>query len=142
MASSAPSPLTLNDNDKAQIIRSVLYRELTKLKRLSVPKVLLLDNKHIRPDWLPTILNIEVGLLDQAEIKSSLAADKVISYFFIGEFEIKDQRVRISFGKHEESKRSSSGSGSIYEYRRVSGKWRGRIVEGFGYCAAPGAENK
>ena len=142
VASSALSTQTLDDNDKAQIVRSVLYRELTKLKQPRFQKLLLLDNENIKSNWLPTIPDIEIELTDQAQINSSRAADKAISYFFIGKFEIKGKRVRVSFGKHEEGKRSSSGSGSIYEYRKVSGKWRGRIVEGFGYCAAPGPADK
>ena len=139
-ASSQPAP-ALSGSDKCQIVRSVLYKELTKRESSKLQTILLLNNDNVRPECLPVVLKVKIELLDQAHMQSSEDTDKRISYYFIGRFEIKRHRIRVSFGKHEQNKRSSSGTGTIYEYLRVSGKWKGKPVEGFGYCSAPGTDS-
>jgi hypothetical protein len=135
---SSKSTLRLSDNDKARIVRSVLRRALGKHSK--VRTIPLLINENVRREWLPIMSNVEFDLFDQPRILE--VKDQPVSYFFIDRFEIKGQKVRVWFGKHDQEKRSSSGTGTIYEYARVSGKWRGKAVEGFGYCAAPGHANQ
>lgn len=133
---------SLTGKDKTQITRSVLQREFAKRKLLNVPRILLLENSNLTSERLPKIPSIQIELIDRAQIMAGRQSGEPISYFFIGEFEIKGKTVRVPFGKRDMSKRSSSGSGSIYEYRRIAGRWRGRVVEGFGFCGAPGQQDR
>src|SRR5438309_2188789 len=117
--------LTLTNTEKAQIVRSVLLKELANRKWHGVRTVLLLNNENITPECLPRISNLRFELLDQTQIQIDVAEGEAISYLFIGTIESKGSSVRVSFGQHHESRRSSSGSGTIYEYRKVAGKWSG-----------------
>jgi hypothetical protein len=138
----ARTTLVLTETDKAQIIRSILRRELKRRKQPKGQTVLLLDSPYIKPGWLPTLSNVKIELLNQSEIEARVATNKVVSYFFFGSVQIKNRKVKVSFGQREVAKGRFSGSGIIYEYRRVSGRWRGRPTEGFDFCGAPGEENK
>jgi hypothetical protein len=138
----ASQPLRLADADKAQILRSVLRREIRKAKRTDVEAILLLNNNEMNQDWLPSIPNVEITLINADEVKAKRATADEFSYYFFSKLEVQGSKVIVWFGKYDERKRSASSSGTIYQYRKVSGKWRGKSTGGFGSCAAPAQEDK
>lgn len=135
-------PIKLADADKAEILRSVLRRELGKTRRTEVETILLLNNENIKQDWLPAIPNVRFALINADEIKAQRATASGVSFYFISKLEAQGLRVIVKCGKADEHKRGSSSSGSVYQYRKVSGRWRGKQTEGFGSCTAPAQEPK
>jgi hypothetical protein len=115
---------------------------MAERKELNRGTVILLKNGSISMDWLPTGTKPEFILLDFDEIRSRVTGDKEVSFFYFNIEEIKGNKVTVHFGEGHEASRSSWGSGLVYTYRKVSGKWRGKATVGFGICVAPGPEDK
>jgi hypothetical protein len=138
----AGQPVRLTDADKAQIIRSVLNREIGRFKLLTVETILLLNSDGINQDCLPSIPNVEITLINTDEVKAKRAEADEFSYYFFSKLAVQGSKVMVWFGKYDERKRSSSSSGTIYRYRKFSGKWRGKPTGRFVTCAAPAQEDK
>ena len=139
-SSYASQPLKLTDADKAQILNSVLRREIGITKRTDVKAILLLKNEIINRAWLPAIPNVEITLINNDEVKARRTTSGKISYYFLGKLEAQGSKVIVELGKQDE--RGSSSSGTVYQYRKVSGKWRGKPTGGFVTCAAPARAGK
>lgn len=139
-ANDAPS---VSNNDKAQIIQSMILRELSlsdeDRTRIVKPNPRRIDpcknskgsirteyilTKNIARSLLPKISCINFVLLGPEEIEAK--SQEGIQYLSFDRFEVKGSMVEIHLATVYTRGRFSTLTGVIYEYRKVSGRWRGK----------------
>ncbi len=140
--------LSISDNDKAQIIQSVLMRELSlsdeDRTRIIKPVPRRIDpcknsegskrteyisSKNITASLLPKISCINFVLLGQEELESK--SQEGIQYLVFDKFEIKGPKVEVSLATVYTKGKFFSTTGVAYEFRKVPGRWRVKEVGGY-----------
>ena len=123
--------IQLTDKDKAQIIKSILV-EIDFLNRgLRVgerKEVVYLSTENISPELVLEIRGVNLVLVNPKEVEER--AETGFSYYAFGEFKVKGPKVLVSFGDawRNDRARAASYRTTHYEYRKVSGRWRGKEV--------------
>lgn len=125
----ARAGLSLSESDRVQIIRSILSRTnfLGKDER---SKTAYLSTEHIPSQLLkemPAVEGVTFVLLTPAEVAEK--AERGFEYYALSNFRVTGRVVRISFVENHEVRATGyhSYAGREYEYRKVRGKWRGKI---------------
>jgi predicted nuclease of predicted toxin-antitoxin system len=122
----------LKDKDKAQIIKSILLEIdfLNRGLRVGEKKdVVYLSTANISPQLVPEIPGASLALLGPEEVEEKSKTG--LGYYEFGEFKVKGSKVMVSFGHTWRSDRGRVISYQMthYEYRKVSGMWRGKRVK-------------
>jgi hypothetical protein len=118
--------LQLMDKDKASIVRDVLMNENLLERGLRVGEVrgeIYLSTENISPLILPEISGVRFILLDPNEKDKRPKAGYTI--FEFSDFKVKGSKVLVSLTKSWSYDRGQSTK-VTYEYRKLSGKWRGK----------------
>ncbi|HLM60640.1 MAG TPA: hypothetical protein VK308_07550 [Pyrinomonadaceae bacterium] len=117
----AQSVSKISDGDKSKIIKSILSEEFP----LKDAQTACISTENIPKSMLEQFPKI-------SGVKFILAApDKIgefdcgLEYYFFDNFEKKRSSILVSFGNNY---RNVSSAGRRYSYRKVKGKWRGKIV--------------
>jgi hypothetical protein len=140
--------LSITDNDKAQIIQSVLMRELSLSNedrtRIIKPAPRRIDpcmnsegstrteyisSKNIIASLLPKISCINFVLLGPEELESK--SQEGIQYLVFDKFEVKGSKVEVNLATVHAKGKFFSTAGVAYEFRKVSGRWRVKEVGGY-----------
>ena len=122
----------LTEEDKAQIIESVLQKESRKFKFLQKNGKILLAKSNIPQSLSPKLNGVEIVLIDTDEINVKRGTETGISYFAFSKIEVQESKVVVYFGRWRQSRVEYSAEGSIYEYKKMSKKWKGKLTGGFG----------
>ncbi len=134
--------IQITNKDKAQIIKSILL-EFDFLNRHLVlagekREVVYLSTENISPKFLPKISGINFVLVNPQEIKEK--ANTLFGYYAFEEFKVEDSKVLVSFSNIYKDTRikcsgcagsANSTHGIRYEFRKVSGKWQRKKVNGY-----------
>jgi predicted nuclease of predicted toxin-antitoxin system len=123
--------IQLTDKDKAQIIESILLDTdfLNRGLRVGERKeVVYLSTENISPELVPEVRGINFVLLSPEEVEEKSKTG--LRFYAFGEFKVKGSKVLVSFGDtwRNDNWRAMSYRTTRYEYRRVSGRWRGKEV--------------
>ena len=124
--------IELTDKDKAQILKSILL-EIDFLNRgLRVGErkdVVYLSTANISPELVPEIPGVNFTLLSPEEVEGKSKTG--LGYYAFGEFKVKGSKVLVSFGYtwRNDRGRAISYQMTYYEYRKVSGNWKGKDVK-------------
>jgi hypothetical protein len=129
MAATAPAGPPLSEGDKAEILRSILLRT-NFLGEGERSRTVYLSTEHIPAPLLkvmPAVDGVKFVLMTPAEIEEKAKTGFV--YYSFSDFEVKGGAVRVSFFKAREVSAAGfmSYAGLRYEYRKVKGKWKGKI---------------
>jgi hypothetical protein len=121
----------LTKNDKAQIIKSILFKADFLKRGLRVGEerdFVYLSTENVSPELVPKLPGVRIILIDEVEIAKKL--ENGFGHYAFGEFVVKGSKVLVSFAAKWSNSHFGSSSYQIthYEYRRKSGKWRGRIA--------------
>lgn len=118
----AQSVSQISDGDKSQIIKSILSEELPVkdteticLSTENIPKPML--------EQFPKIGGVKFILATPDKIGGEIGCG--LEYYYFSKFEKKGSSTLVSFGSNY---RDVSSSGRRYSYRKMKGKWRGKIV--------------
>jgi hypothetical protein len=118
--------LQLMDKDKASIVRVVLMNADLLERGLRVGEVrgeIYLSTENISPLILPEISGVRFILLDPDEKDKRPKAGYTI--FEFSDFKVKGSKVIVSFTQSWSYNRGHFTK-VTYEYRKTSGKWRGK----------------
>ncbi len=121
----------LTDQDRASIAISILRDQISCRNLRKNDSFVLKINEYIRREWFASFSDIRLILLSEQEIDSRVKSDASFSYGSFEGFEIAGKKVIVNFG---EPTSLTSVSGPIYEYRKISGRWRGTITGVFAAC--------
>ena len=128
--------------DKAQIVESILSN-FDFSKRLfykdEKKDVVYLSTEDLSPDFVPKVGGINFVLVSPKEIKEK--TETVFGYYVFEDFRAEGSTVLVSFTNVYIDSRTrcsgcagsaSSSHGIRYEFRKVDGKWQGKILYGYG----------
>jgi hypothetical protein len=119
---------SLTNKDKAIIVKSILLKEDFLNRGLGVDEtkeIVNLSLENITPEVVPKIPGIKFVLFNQEQIKEKIKTS--FRYYAFGRFGIKGSKVLVDFGNYF----PSYSNGSTYEFKRVKGKWIGKLIGGF-----------
>ena len=117
----------LTDEDKAQIIGSILRQENFKDSETwkdNVENTVYLLADNISATYLPQIEGIRFVLIKPEELEEMKKTG--VEYYDFSEFEIRKRSVRIIFRRTyiNTSARESNGSAVEYTCRKIAGRWK------------------
>ncbi len=117
----AQSISKLSSSEKSKIIKFILLKEFHQ----SETTTMCLSTENIPKSMLeqfPNVEGVKITLIATDKIREEL--DCGFEYYYFGNFEKKGSSILVSFtGNYRDS-----SSGRRYSYRKVNGKWRGKII--------------
>ena len=111
----------ISDGDKSEIIKSILSEEFP----LKDAKTACISTENIPKSMLERFPEISGFKFIVAAPDKIGEFDCGLEYYFFGNFEKKRSSILVSFGNNY---RDVSSAGRRYSYRKVKGRWRGKIV--------------
>ena len=141
--------LGISDKDKAEITKDMLKRVLTFKKVMEVDAGLsdfdllrktqggvVVSAVNIKPEWLPKMSGINFLVLTPQAIQRKADLEGDFMYLVFTRFDTKMLKVMVALDRiwaqaKDSNLRHLSGGGETYEYKKASGKWMGRFVEGW-----------
>ncbi|MFN7944015.1 MAG: hypothetical protein U0Z53_01465 [Blastocatellia bacterium] len=145
--SNAGASLSITDDDKAQIIHAVLMEELSlsdedrtriikpsptrtePCKDSASRRTEYISSKNISASLLPKLNCINFILLGPEELERK--SQEGIQYLSFDRFEVKGSKVEVRLATVHAKGKFFSTTGVIYEFRKVSGRWRGEQAGGY-----------
>ncbi len=122
--------LRLTPKDKAQIIESILRKELSKKDFAKLEKFVFLSNELFPSELIPAIYQDKIELIEQEVARKRAKEKEGVWVFSFHEFKVKGAKVIIEFGHTQAYEKSFNSEATTYEYKKVSGKWIGSATEG------------
>ena len=130
----------VNDEDKAHVVRSTLTQavssKLSLLDQKQRDNGVILSTENIKPEWVKEVAGIRISLMAQKQIRRK--ADREGDFLFLSfpEIRARGQCIAVTIANTWAVGRHSrtiylSGGGYTYEYRKQSGKWIGKLVNGW-----------
>lgn len=130
----------VTEADKAEVFRAMLMEATGPQGGLLDPKQretgVILSTKNIKRDWLKGFEGVRIKLWTPAEIQRKADDKADFLYLLIPEMKVRGQCIAVTLsntwavGKNSKSV-YMSGGGLIYEYRKESGKWVGKLITGW-----------
>jgi carboxypeptidase family protein len=137
--SSDPSGI-VTEEDLAEVIRLTSVQAIKSksgfLKQEQINKGIIVSTKNIKSKWLTDVRGIKIKLMSQKEIKKKADVEGDFLYVLFSDVRVIGACIAVTVvntwavGKHSQSV-YLSGAGITYEYRKESGKWRGKFVSGW-----------
>ena len=127
----------VGDDDKAEVFRSMLTQITAPgsgwLDREQREGGVVLSTKNIKPEWVQGIEGLSIQLLTPAEIQRKADNQGDFLFLSVPELKVRSQCIAVTLSNSWAQGRNSkslymSGTGFIYEYRKESGKWVGKVV--------------
>ena len=127
---------TVGDDDKAEVLRAMLIQGIegrSLLDQAQREAGVILSTKNIKPEWLRDFQGLRIQFLTPNEIQRKANKEGDFLFLLIPEIKVRSQCIAITlsntWAKGKRSKSfSMSGGVLIYEYRKESGKWVGKVV--------------
>ncbi len=134
--------LRIGDKDKAEIINQILKEQLTAKKLtdnelyFKKDKPLVISTSNIKTDWVRSFADIKMDLLSREEIQAKADQYGDFRYVSFRDWDIAENCVIVTFiNSWAVGEKSDNiyldGRGTIYSFRRESGKWAGRSIGGW-----------
>lgn len=130
--------ISLTDEDRAEIVRQMLVllgeKHSNLLMSEQLKSKLILSTENIEPGWLTAENRQKFNLLKQSEIQSLADTKSDFPYLKFSNFKVKGNCVEISLdniwavGKNSQTA-YLSGGGHTYEFRKVEGRWFGKLSD-------------
>lgn len=135
--------IRITAKDKALIVKYILseYDFLNRhLYKEEMKEVVYLSIEELSPQFVPKVLGISFVLVSPKEIEERIKNG--FGYFAFQKFKVEGQKVLISFcynyrdtGFKDRNPRTSgspdSSYGISYEFQKVRGKWKGKVLDGY-----------
>jgi hypothetical protein len=135
--------ITLTNEDRAEIVRDVLTREITR-RREEESKYrtlkkgektgelqIILSTLNIEPELVPKLTDVKFILMKPDEIETRMKLEGRVHYLAFGEFRVEGSKVIVTLLDNNWSRRARafvSSKSSRYEYSQANGKWAGKLI--------------
>lgn len=130
----------VSDKDKAQVLRLTLTQavssKLALLDQKQRDNGVILSTENIKPEWVKDVPGIKISLMAQKQIRRKAEREGDFLFLSFPEIRARGQCIAVTVantwavGKHSRTV-YLSGGGYTYEYRKQSGKWVGKLVNGW-----------
>ena len=130
----------VSDSDKAQIIKSALRKTITKEDKQQAKNIELVLKEEVAPELL-TDIGLGLSLIEEEQAEKRLMTKEGIRYYSVRKLEFNGRRVIVDIEYKSGSKNGHSGSVTTYEYKKIAGRWRGKLTGQVSYCAASRSDN-
>ena len=130
----------VSDADKAEVFRSMLTRvadpDSGLLEQQQRETGVILSTKNIKPAWVQGFQGLSIQLWTPNEIQRKADNGGDFMFLLVSEMKVRRQCIAVTMGITWAIGKNSkslymSGGGMIYEYRKESGKWIGKLVTGW-----------
>lgn len=126
----------VSDQDKAEVLRATLIQGAQQwglLDQKQLETGVILSTKNIKRDWLQGFQDLRIQLWTPDKIQRTADDEGDFQFLLVPEIKARRQCIVVSLSNTwARGKRSKSlymsGGGLIYEYRKESGKWVGKVV--------------
>jgi hypothetical protein len=124
--------ITLTAEDKKEIVRQVLEREVVRMKEGSNIKKgdvieINLSTKNIGPELVPEVEGVRFKLVEPERVREkSIVGFRHLAF---GEFKQSGPVVTVTLSNNYRRVRFVNNRTFSYEFRRVDGKWEGKLVK-------------
>ena len=126
----------VSDKDKAEVLRATLVQGAQQWGLLDPEQRkigLILSTKNIKRDWLQGFQDLRIQLWTPNKIQRIADDGGDFQFLLVPEIKVRKQCIVVSLSNTwAKGKRSKSlymsGGALIYEYRKESGKWVGKVV--------------
>ena len=130
IAKTKRNSIHLTQKDKAQIIESVLRQELSKKDFPKSETYLFLKDPILPSELVPAIYKDKIEMIEPEEVRAREDRKERVLILFFNEFKARRGKVIVDFGRSYSAPNYRNEEGTIYEYRKVGGRWRGRSTKG------------
>ncbi len=136
--------ITLTNKDRAEIVRDVLTREITR-RREEESKYrtlkkgektgelqIILSTLNIEPELVPKLTDVKFILMKPDEIETRMKLGGRVQYLALSEFSVEGSKVIVTLLDNNWSRRARafvSSKSSRYEYSQANGKWTGNLIK-------------
>ncbi len=132
--------ITLTSEDRAEIMRDVLSREITR-RREEESKYgtlkkgefqIILSTLNIEPELVPKLTDVKFILMKPSEIEARMKREGRVQYLAFSEFRVEGSKVIVTLLANNWSRRARafvSSQSFSYEYRQTKGKWAGKLIK-------------
>jgi hypothetical protein len=129
--------IVLTDEDRTEIIRQILSREITRRREeesqygTSSKGDIILSTLNIEPELVPKIPDVNFIFLKPDEIEERVTRGG-LAYLEFSKFEAQGSKVVVALDNTYRGRRAPrafiSSQSFSYEYRKVDGKWEGKLI--------------
>ena len=132
--------ITLRREDRAEIIRDVLNREITR-RREEESKYrtlkkgesqIVLSTLNIEPELVPKLADVKFILMKPSEIEARMKREGRVQYLEFSEFRVEGSKVMATLLANNWSRRARafvSSQSFSHEYSQTKGKWAGKLIK-------------
>ncbi len=132
--------ITLTSEDRAEIVRDVLNREITR-RREEESKYgtlkkgefqIILSTLNIEPELVPKLADVKFILMKPSEIEARMKREGRVQYLAFSEFRVEGSKVIVTLLANNWSRRARafvSSQSFSYEYSQTKGKWAGKLIK-------------
>jgi hypothetical protein len=130
---------TLTSEDRAEITRDVLNREITRRReeesKFRTSKKaefqIILSTLNIKSELVPKLTDVTFLLMTPNDIEAKMAREGRVHYLVFSEFRVEGSKVRVTLLDSNQSRRARafvSSQSFSYEYSHTNGKWAGKLL--------------
>jgi hypothetical protein len=126
--------IRLTDEDRAEITREIInlrFPNLHTRAEKELPKIIFSD-VNIQPNWLSQEQVSKISILPRGKIQDITDQTGGFTYYSISPLTRRGSCISLSLNenvtvKGQEEDANMAGGGTFYEFRKVNGKWTGKV---------------